>query len=733
MIKSHPVSRASVEYRIGAIRRFINALNDLSGILTRVSFPVVDLVLRLWIGGTFVSSGILEWADLDAGTNSFSVVTGAGEPVEIAALYVTAAIEVLGGLFLVLGLGARFAAALLVTVALWLHSQHPGLGIEPTLLVLSGWFIVAGAGPISFDHFVGQGLQESALFLAKPVAVFCSVVTLWIAPLYLLGFRIIVSATFFSSVLGNAEGAASAFYVFLSDHQAVSELPAAAASAITLSGLIFAAFMAVGLATRISAFPLFLTALLLDVIFFEDTSHLLLAAMLGLLIARGPGRLSADHLLWQFLCGRYPELAGKPPFPLHKLPHVIVVGAGFGGISAVRALRYTPCRVTLIDRHNYHLFQPLLYQVATGGLSPADIATPIRSLLRQQANVTVLMGRVQQIDKEADAVILGSGRRIDFDFLILATGVRHGYFGRDDDWEDLAPGLKKLEDATELRRRLLLAFEKAESIEDAELRRQFLTFVIVGGGPTGVELAGAVAELARHGLRGEFRNIDPAGARIILVQADDRILPSFPEELSRKAARSLERLGVELRLKSTVEDIDENGVMIAGERIEAKTVFWAAGVIASPAGKWLGAETDPAGRVKVEADLSIPGRPNVFAVGDTAASSGWNGKAVPGLAPAAKQGGKHAARVVHATLEGRPHPGPFVYKHAGSLATIGRKAAVADLNVFHFSGALAWWFWGLVHVFSLTGARNRIAVVIKWAWAYVTYRGGMRLITGQMD
>ncbi len=688
------------------------------------------MVLRLWIGLAFFLSGVVLWTDLDTRTQLLSTVTGAGVLASGSGDYLTGSIEMLAGLLLILGLGARFAAALLVTVAMWFHAQQPGFGIDSTWLLLTGWFVIAGVGPISFDRLFGLGLPESAVVFAKPIARFCSLLSVWIVPLYLLGFRILVSWAFFSNGFGNIKGAANTVYVFLPDYWVAVEVPGAIASAITSIELVFPAFVAIGLATRFSAIPLLLIALLPELLSLEGTTHLQWAAMLALLMTGGPGRLSADHLVWKFLRKRYPELAGKAPFPLNELPHVIVVGAGFGGIGAVRALRHAPCRITLIDRHNYHLFQPLLYQVATGGLSPADIATPIRSMVRNQANVTVLMGRVQEIDKEADAVVLENGRRIDFDYLILATGARHGYFGRDDDWEKLAPGLKKIDDATELRSRLLLAFENAESTTNATLRRDYLSFVIVGGGPTGVELAGAMAELARHGLSGEFRNIDPASARIILVQAGDRVLPTFPESLSRKALRSLERLGVEVRLNSMVEDIDDDGVVIAGERVASKTVFWAAGVIASPAGKWLAAATDPAGRVIVEADLSIPGRPNVFAVGDTAASSSWKGKPAPGLASAAKQGGEHAARVVHAMLEERSPPGPFVYEHAGSLATIGRKAAVVDLNVLRFSGAPAWWFWGLVHVFFLAGTRNRIAVMIQWAWAYITYRGGMRLITG---
>lgn len=733
MTEAHSISSGPRKFRFGTTRRVFNEVNDLYYVLTRIFFPIIDLILRLWIGQFFLVRGIIALANLEATTVSLHASTIGGDVDSTAFAFIVASIEVLGGLLLILGLGARFAAMMLIAAILWLNFPQFGLGIDFFQLALIGWFIVAGAGPIALDRMVGGGLAESALIFAKPISRICKLLSSLVVPIYLAGFRLLLAGNFLVWGLGTAEGASNKIHQFLSQNYWVIEMPGAGTSSFGLILITLAAIIAIGLATRLTAIFLLVVTFLFGQFFVLDAVNLQWAAMLGLLVSLGPGRFSVDRLFWKSLCGRFPELVGKAPFPVNELPHVVVVGAGFGGISAVRALRYTPCRITLIDRNNYHLFQPLLYQVATGGLSPADIATPIRSLLRKQGNVTVLMDQVLQIDREAAAVILDSDRRINFDYLIIATGARHGYFGRDDEWKNLAPGLKKIEDATEFRRRLLLAFERAENTDDVTLRQDYLTFVIVGGGPTGVELAGAMAELARHGFKGEYRNIDPATARIVLVQSGERILPTFPKKLSQRARRSLERLGVEVRVNSLVAEIDEDGVVIASTTLRAKTVFWAAGVIASPAGRWLAADTDTAGRVKVEPDLSIPGFPNIFAVGDTVTSLGWNGNAVPGLAAAAKQGGIHAARVVHASLEGRPHPGHFVYKHAGNLATIGRQTAVADLNLVRFSGALAWWFWGLVHIFFLAGGRTRVAVMMQWAWAYITYRGGMRLITGQSN
>jgi NADH dehydrogenase len=407
----------------------------------------------------------------------------------------------------------------------------------------------------------------------------------------------------------------------------------------------------------------------------------------------------------------------------------VIIGGGFGGLSAARTLRNAAVRVTLIDRRNHHVFQPLLYQVATATLSPADIAAPIRWILRRVSNVRVLLAEATRIDVVARRVELSDGGALDYDWLIVATGSSHAYFGHPD-WEPNAPGLKTLEDAIGIRRRILIAFERAEREEDARRQRELLTFVIVGGGPTGVELAGTLAEIARQTLRDEFRSIDTSRARIVLVEAGPTILPSFPEELRNAARRALQRLGIEVREGIAVTDVDPHGVMAGAERIDAGTVLWAAGVAASSLVRTLGVALDRAGRVIVEPDLSIPGHREVFVVGDAAAFLHRDGKLLPGVAQTAMQGARHAARTIRGCLRGQPSK-PFVYRDLGSMAIIGRRAAISDLGWARFSGVLAWLAWLFLHIFMLIGFRNRMVVLFEWAVAYLTFQRGARLITGE--
>ena len=409
------------------------------------------------------------------------------------------------------------------------------------------------------------------------------------------------------------------------------------------------------------------------------------------------------------------------------MPHVVVIGCGFGGLTAAKALARQPVRLTLIDRRNHHLFQPLLYQVATAGLSPADIAMPIRAVFRGQSNTRVLLGAVTSIDLAAHEVNL-SGHHIGYDTLIVATGARHAYFGHDG-WEPFAPGLKQVEDALDIRRRVLLALERAEVLDDPNERRRLLTFAIVGAGPTGVELAGAIAELAKVALAMDFRSIDPREARVLLIEAGERVLPSFPTSLSARAVGALHKLGVEVLTGMAVTECNAEGVTLGNRKIPTATVLWAAGVMASPAAAWLGAAQDRAGRVIVQPDLTLPGHPEIFVVGDTAAVAGPDGKPLPGLAPVAKQQGAYVARAVRARLSGRGIE-PFHYRNLGSLATIGRGRAVADFGWLRLSGGVAWLMWGLVHVAFLIGFRNRIMVLLQWLWSYVTFKRGARLITG---
>ena len=411
-------------------------------------------------------------------------------------------------------------------------------------------------------------------------------------------------------------------------------------------------------------------------------------------------------------------------------PHVVIIGGGFAGLWATRALASAPVRITLVDRCNHHLFQPLLYQVATAGLSAPDIAAPLRHILRKQKNVEVRLADVTRIDANDKCIALADGDTLPFDFLLLASGATHAYFGNDQ-WAAHAPGLKTLDDALDLRRKLLLAFERAEAASDPEERAAWLSFAIVGGGPTGVELAGTLAEIARHTLKDEFRNIDPADARVRLVEAGPRVLSSFPEALSEKARRQLEKLGVEVATGQPVAEINADGFRIGDTFVPAKTVVWAAGVAASPLARSLDVPLDRAGRVTVEPDLSVPGHPDIFVAGDLAAVQ-QEGKPVPGVAPAAKQMGRHVAQVIRARLSGKPGAA-FHYEDYGNLATIGRMAAVVDFGRLRFSGVLAWWFWLVAHVFFLIGFRNRVIVLLNWFTAYWTYQRGARIILGHDD
>jgi NADH:quinone reductase (non-electrogenic) len=410
------------------------------------------------------------------------------------------------------------------------------------------------------------------------------------------------------------------------------------------------------------------------------------------------------------------------------MPHVVIVGGGFGGLSAAKYLRAEPVEITLLDRRNHHLFSPLLYQVASAALSPGDIASPIRWILRRQRNVEVLLADVDRIDPEAKRVHLADGAQIAYDYVIVAAGATDAYFGHDE-WQPWAPGLKTLEDALEIRRRVLLAFENAEREPDSARRATLLTFVIVGGGPTGVELAGALAEIARHSLARDFRHFDPRSARVVLVEAGPAVLPAFPERLREAARRDLERIGVEVRTGTPVTRIAPERVDAGGSTIDAGTILWAAGVAASPLGRSLGAPVDRVGRVLVNPDLTIPGHPDLFVIGDLAALPGADGRPLPGVAQVAIQMGVHASRNVVRAIAGQPLQ-PFTYHNLGNLATIGRAAAVADLPWIQLTGFTGWLAWLFIHLIKLIGFRNRVVVMVQWIWAYITYQRAIRLITG---
>ena len=689
-------------------------------IAERLFGPLLDLAIRLWLAQAFFVSAILKLANWD--TALFLAVNE--YPVSwmdpVTAAYLGAGIEFLGSVLLAAGLATRFAALPMLILTIVIQLNYRELDIHLLWIALFAWYSVRGAGPISLDRMLKRGLVDTALPFAAAVVRAFDWITRNLTPVLQLLLRIWIAVALVAAVQSPMASAILEAGLWLPAGSAAQLSPALAA--------LVALLLVSGLAVRIVALLMIVATLTLSMVDPQLGPAWQWVFLYALFAAYGAGPLSLDQVVERILRRTYPQLEGKPAFSLDGLPRLVIVGAGFGGLACAHVLRRARMQITLIDRHNYHLFQPLLYQVATAGLSPGDIAAPVRGLFREFFNTRVLLGEVTGVDTGNKQVLLGK-RRVSYDFLVLATGASHSYFGRDD-WAPYAPGLKRIEDATEMRRRMLTAFEKAEATDEEAERRALLTFLIVGGGPTGVELAGAIAELARFGMEKDFRRFDPACTRVILVQAAPRLLPTFPEPLSENAKRSLEKLGVEVLLGSRVEQIDQLGVTVSGKRVAARTVLWAAGVVASPAAKWLGTQADNAGRVKVGPDLSVPGLPEVFVVGDTALSAAWNGEPVPGLAPAAKQGGAYVAQVIKAHIGEGGTPPPFRYRHLGSLATIGRKSAVADFGFVQLTGALAWWLWGLVHVGFLVGARNRVSVMFDWFWAYLTYRSGTRLITG---
>jgi NADH dehydrogenase/putative oxidoreductase len=702
------------------IRGTLMAYSAASRWLRRLAWPPLDLLIRLWLAQVFLVSGLLKVADwqtaVDLATNEYPVSWL--EPVTAA--WLGAAIELIGGGLLAVGFLTRYAAVPLLILTAVIQAEYLALDSQLFWIALFGWYAVAGAGPLSVDQLLRRGLERSALPLVPWFVRASGLSDRFVAPVYLSLVRLWLAATLVLVAAGSSSGAgvASVWLPF----GTLALVPGAVG--LAAGGLLLA-----GLATRLVAALLLVAVPPLAMLDPASSGAGYLLVLLAILLIHGGGGVALDSLVSASLRRWRPDLISTPQVSHAGLPRIVIIGAGFGGIACANALRNAPAVVTIIDRANYHLFQPLLYQVATAALSPSDIAAPVRPLFREAQNTRVLLGEVQAVDTVRRQVSV-DGRAIPYDYLVVATGAAHSYFGKDQ-WAPFAPGLKRIEDATEIRGRILRAFERAEATDDPDEREALLTFLIVGGGPTGVELAGAIAELARFGMEKEFRNFDPAAARVLLVQSGPRLLPAFPEKLSAIARASLEQLSVEVRTDSRVEDIDAEGVMVSGQRVKARTVIWAAGVMASPAARWLSAEADRSGRVQVGDDLSVPGQADVFVIGDAAASNAWNGQPVPGLAPAAKQAGLHVARTLRARLEGRPPPPRFRYRHLGSLATIGRKSAVADFGLFTLSGEPAWWLWGLVHVGFLVGLRNRVTTMVNWFWAYLTYGGGIRLITGQ--
>jgi NADH dehydrogenase len=710
-----------------ARRRLSSALvwlADAIEFLSRTGWPLVDLLIRIWIGKLALVESVListDWSmavSISAGSYPIPA-SGTMASIPLATLIWLAAV------FVILGLATRLGALVLCSLAVASHVQVAPLDLNLFWIATLASYVLSGAGPLSLDRALSQGLKNAPLPLVSRLIAVLEAARPIITPFYLLALRLWLMLTL--ALAGDRVPKAAAMVVDLDTWLPVrSATLLFGSTSIGLALLIGAGFGTRGVA-MLAVAMIGYHKMMGDPMSYPTYWSVVLL----LLVARGPGRYSLDGLLLSRLRRRLPELSGKPAFVLEGLPRVVIVGAGFGGLACARALRDAAASVTIVDRQNYHLFQPLLYQVATASLSPADIAIPIRAVFRDQFNTKVLLANVTGVDTERRE-LLADGLRLPYDYLVIATGATHSYFGHDT-WAPFAPGLKRVDDATLIRRRVLNAFERAEIAScDAE-RQRLLTFVIVGGGPTGVELAGAVAELARVGLEKDFRNFDPVAAEIILVQAGPRVLPTFPEKLSKIARQSLAELGVKVLINSMVRSIDAEGVMINDQRIYSKTVLWAAGVAASPAAAWLNAEADAAGRVKVQADLTIAHLPNVYVIGDTALANCWNGKPTPGLAPAAKQGGAFVAKVIQRKLRGDHSQYSFAYRHLGSLATIGRKSAIADFGFIRLHGAIAWWLWGLVHILFLLGLRNRVAVAVSWLWSYVTYRPATRLITGTSE
>lgn len=688
-------------------------------------WPVSDAITRFLVGMWFLRSGLVKAANWDnavyLAANEYPVSWMS--PANAALLGV--GIELAGPVLLIAGFLTRPAA--IAMAALTVVSQLVYVPTTSNLFVITllAWYALAGPGALSFDRVLSSGLKVSALPLAARAIGACDWTRLHLAPVLMLAIRVWLG-------------------VSLLTHAGMIEPPVAVQTwlaATVFAGMpgwiavLSALLFFIGLGTVILAYALFFLIAAFMIADVHPDVTLFPFMLLALYEARGPGALAVDRMILGWLERNILFDRDYADVPA-TWPHVVVVGAGFGGLAAVARLKRLPLRITLIDKRNYHLFQPLLYQIATATLNPADIAVPIRSLFRADGNVRVLKGEVSGIDAGRQTVSLAGGQAIGFDRLVLATGATHSYLGKDH-WGEFAPGLKTIEDAVAVRAAILDAFEKAEASDDPDRIRRLMNFVIVGAGPTGVELAGAIAELARRDVEREFRTLDPAAARVILVQSGPRILPAFPDDLAAKAHAALEELGVEIRTGSRVTEIGATRVCIGeDDRVETETVLWAAGVAASPAARWLGTPTDRSGRVEVNHRLRVIGADGapletIFAIGDTARSTAWDGQPVPGLAPAAKQAGAYVSRVIEAELLGKPCPGPFRYRHQGSLATIGRKAAVADFGRVRLSGALAWWIWGLIHVGFLTGARNRVTVVVNWAWSFFASHAGIRLITGR--
>jgi NADH dehydrogenase/putative oxidoreductase len=692
-----------------------------SSLFEGLAWPYIELAIRLWIAKLFFLFGTLQLMHWQPTLELASQENPIPLLVPSAAAFVSTGVYLVCGALLAIGLMTRYAALPLLALSFITQLRYEPFDSQLFWMALSGWFVIYGAGPISFDNMLRRGLGDSALPLIPTIIAASKWIRSNATPLYVLALRVWLGL----ALLVEAGASTSRWTL-----ETIGRwLPLDVAMRVPLGAAwVGGTLLMLGAGTRYVATALLVSLCAYSLIDPRSTDSIYLLMILAILGIYAGGSISVDQAVLRLRDRFFPATRSYGLNSLEKLPRVVIVGAGFGGLRCAEGLRHVAAAVTLIDRTNYHLFQPLLYQVATAALSPGDIATPARQIFRNSPSTRLLLGAVTGVDTRRRMVSTQIGE-LPYDYLVLATGATHSYFGKEE-WAPFAPGLKRVEDALEIRRRILTAFERAEAASNHEDQKSLLTFLIVGGGPTGVELAGAIAELARYGLENDFRAFDPSKARVILVQAAPRLLPSFPECLAAIAQRSLEQLGVEVHLAARVDQIDEMGVAVSGKRIDARTVLWAAGVSASPAAVWLNAPADKAGRIIVDSELRVPGLTNVFAVGDTVASKGWRGEFVPGLAPAAKQGGAYVSKQIRALIEGKGPLPEFRYRHYGSLATIGRKAAVADFGLVKLSGAPAWWVWGIVHVGFMLEVRNRVATLINWFWAYLRFGGSIRLITG---
>ena len=629
-----------------------------------IAWPYIELAIRLWIAKLFGFFGFMQIVHWETTVALASQENPIPFLAPNSAALASTGIYIVCAALLAIGFMTRYAALPLLLLSVITQLRYTPFDTQLFWIALAGWLAIHGAGPISADHLLRRGLSDSALPFIPRIIDFSKGLRAYGTPLYISFFRVWLGTALLLAAISRSPGVDFADLERWLPLDVAMRVPLACA---WMGGVL----LLIGLATRYIAAVLLCGLFAYSMIDPRATDSIYLLMFLAILGVYGGGLVSLDEFLVRLRDRIFPVIKRHGLDGLEGLPRVVIVGAGFGGLRCAQGLRDGSVAVTLIDRTNYHLFQPLLYQVATAALSPGDIATPARRMFRNSPSIRLLLGTVTGVDTQRQTVSTQTGD-IPYDYLVLATGATHSYFGKDE-WARFAPGIKRIEDALEIRRRILTAFERAEAASSEQDRMGLLTFLIVGGGPTGVELAGAIAELARFGLEKDFRAFDPAQARVILVQAAPRLLPSFPERLAQIAQRSLEQLGVEIHLGSRVDHIDETGVAVDGARIEARTVLWAAGVAASPAAAWLNAPADKAGRLIVGDDLRVPGLANVFAIGDTVASKAWKGELVPGLAPAAKQGGTYVAKQIRAMVESRNPVPAFRYRHLGSLATIGRK------------------------------------------------------------